>query len=613
MTPQPLTPHHDGSERHVPNQAPDLGDTVSVFARIPPDSGVASVAVRSLVDGEPRVTEAVLDRQEGGWSWWRADLPVRNHLTPYRFLLHGRDGTRWLNQLGVFDYDVPDATDFRLVAHQPPPAWAAGSVIYQIFPDRFDRSPAAADRPLPDWAIPCEWDTPVIGRGSETPHQFYGGDLDGIAGRLDHLADLGANTIYLTPIFPAVSNHRYNATTFDQVDPLLGGDEALARLAAAVHERGWRLLGDITTNHCGDTHAWFDVAMSDVGSPEREMFYFDAAGDYVSWLGVKSLPKLNWGSPLLRERFCHGPDAVLARWLRRPYGLDGWRVDVANMTGRFGGDDLNHEVARLVRTAVVSARPDALLVAEHGHDSTGDLDRDGWHGAMNYAGFSRPVWSWLRADDLHLTDFIGVAGGLPRRDGPAALASMRWFAALASWRSLTASWQLLGSHDTPRIRTTVGDADRGEVAAGLLLTMPGTPMIFAGDELGLRGVNGEDSRTPMPWRRPETWDRRTLGYYQRLIALRNTRPALRHGGLRWLYADVDTLVFVREAAGDAVLVLARRAAGEPVRLPVAAVGSCRSGGLANLYGGAADLVPDASGGLTLPADGPTFQAWHLPR
>jgi alpha-glucosidase len=272
------------------------------------------------------------------------------------------------------------------------------------------------------------------------------------------------------------------------------------------------------------------------------------------------------------------------------------------MTGRRGGDDLTHEVARLLRAAVTGARSDALLIAEHTHDATGDLDRDGWHGIWNQAGFLRPVWSWLRAEELDLPDFIGSPGGIPVRDGQATLATIRAFSALVSWRSLTGSWNLLGSFDTPRVRTVVGDAARGEVAAGLLLTMPGTPMICAGDEWGLRGDNGEDSRTPMPWHRPESRDGRTFGYYRDLIALRRAQPALRRGGLRWCHADPDALVFARETPDQAVLVLARRAAGQPIRLP--------GGPASNLYGGAPDLVPDAAGRVTLPADGPTFQVWQ---
>jgi alpha-glucosidase len=281
------------------------------------------------------------------------------------------------------------------------------------------------------------------------------------------------------------------------------------------------------------------------------------------------------------------------RWLD---ALDGWRIDVANMTGRRGADDFALSVARRMRAAVTAARPDALLLAEHAHDASADLDRGGWHGAMNYAGFTRPLWTWLRSDDLALPNFLGVPGGVPRRTGGAAVDAMRTFGAVVSWQSRLASWNLLGSHDTPRVRTVVGDAARHEVAAGLLLTLPGTAMLFAGDEIGLRGGNGEGSRTPMPWHRPREWDSATLHTYRRLIALRRAEPALRCGGLRWLHVGDDALAFVREGAerGADILVYARRAPGRPVRLPGVVIGE-------NLYGGA---------GPQLTGDGPTLQVWR---
>jgi alpha-glucosidase len=599
-----MSPHHDGSL--VSNPAPALGDTVTVFVRVPAGTRVDRMYVRSTPDGEPRFAEAVVDRRDERGQWWRAEVAVRNPVTTYRFLLATPAGARWLTALGVVAHDVPDTTDFRLLAYAPPPAWAGDAVIYQIFPDRFARSAAAGGRPAPDWAIPCDWDTPVVGRGPETPRQLYGGDLDGVAERLDHLAGLGVNTVYLTPVFPGRSNHRYDAAAFDRVDPLLGGDEALQRLAGAVHDRGWRLIGDLTTNHTGDAHPWFTAAAdADAGAVEREMFYFDAAGDYECWCGNTSLPKLNWGSAELRRRLVTGPDAVVPRWLRPPYGLDGWRIDVANMTGRRGADAYTAEVATLLRDAAAGARPDALIVAEHFHDGTGDLDRGGWHGTMNYAGFTRPVWSWLRGSEPVAAGFAAVPGDVPRRDGSAALATMRAFAALQSWRTLTASWNLVGSHDTPRIRTITGDPARVEIAVGLMLTLPGTPTIFAGDEIGLRGANGEDARRPMPWHRPDTWDAATLAAYRALVALRRGEAVLRRGGLRWAYADADTLVFLRETRDDGGLVaMARRSAGAPVRL--AGVGAAE-----NVYGGAPALRPDAAGAVELSGDGPTFQVWRL--
>ncbi|MFY1700374.1 alpha-amylase family glycosyl hydrolase [Micromonospora sp. WMMA1923] len=598
-----MRPHHDGSALYVPEQAPALGDTVSVFVRVPADDDVRTVHVRTTPDGEPKFAEAVLDRRTGDELWYRAEVPVRNPVSRYRFLLSGRGTRRWLDAAGVHDHDVPDAGDFRLVAYDPPPAWVRDAVVYQIFPDRFARSAAADTRTVPDWAIGCDWDTPVVGYGPQTPRQFYGGDLDGITERLDHLDRLGVNTVYLTPVFPARSNHRYDAASFDHVDPLLGGDAALARLAAAVHARGWRLIGDITSNHTGDAHEWFTSAR-DGSAAERELYYFDAAGDYESWNGVRSLPKLNWGSAELRRRFATADDSLLRRWLRPPYGLDGWRVDVANMTGRRGRDAYTHEVAALLRRTVAETRPDALVVGEHGHDHTGDLDADGWQGTMNYVGFTDPVWSWLKHGDEPVPNFLGTPGGVVRRSAPEMLATMDVFRSLVSWRAYTHSWQLLSSHDSARIRTVVGDAARHEVAAGLLATMPGTPMVFAGDEWGLTGGNGEGSRTPMPWHRPQDVDQGTFAAYRSLLALRRDEPALRHGGLRRVYADADTLVFLRESPAGSVLVLARRAAGRPVRLvglPAAT----------NRYGGAPDLRPDATGALVLPADGPTFQVWRL--
>ncbi|QDY06462.1 glycoside hydrolase family 13 protein [Micromonospora sp. HM134] len=619
-----LSPHHDGSALYVPEQEPALGQTVPVFVRVPEGTDVRQVHVRTTGDGEPRFVEATVDRRDGHDVWWRADVEVRNPVSNYRFMLTGTTGYRWLNAAGPVDHDVPDHGDFKLVSHAPPPAWARDALIYQIFPDRFARSAAADGRTPPDWAIPCDWDTPVVGHGPQTPRQFYGGDLDGITERLDHLDRLGVNTVYLTPIFPARSNHRYDAAGFDTVDPLLGGDAALVRLAAAVRARGWRLLGDITSNHTGDAHEWFTRALSDVDAPERELYYFDVpTGDgeptYESWNGVRSLPKLNWGSAELRRRFATAPDSLLRRWLRPPYGLDGWRVDVANMTGRRGADAYTHEVARLLREVVTQTRADGLLLAEHGHDHTGDLDRDGWHGTMNYVGFTDPVWSWLRAGPgdagghAPLPNFLGTPGGVRRRDAHAVLATMNSFRSLISWRSYTHSWQLLGSHDSARIRTVVGDAARQEVAAGLLATLPGTPVVFAGDEWGLTGGNGEGSRTPMPWHRPERRDTGTFAAYRALLALRRDTPELRHGGLRWVHADADTLVFLREATTGAVLVLARRAAGPPVLLTGLPITASTGAGPAgeNLHGGAPALRPAADGGVTLPGDGPTFQVWRL--
>ncbi|HEU4349038.1 MAG TPA: alpha-amylase family glycosyl hydrolase, partial [Actinoplanes sp.] len=181
--------------------------------------------------------------------------------------------------------------------------------------------------------------------------------------------------------------------------------------------------------------------------------------------------------------------------------------------------------------------------------------------------------------------------------------------AAAPWQATAASWSLIGSHDSARIRTIVGDAGLVEVAAGLLFTMPGVPMVYAGDEIGLTGVNGEDARKPFPWHRPQTWDRRTFEAYRSLAALRRDHDALRRGGLRWAHAHGDVLVFLRESATERLLVFAARAPHEPVRLRARGLGL--DGAAANVYGGAGPLRAGPDNHLTLPGDGPTFQVWQL--
>jgi alpha-glucosidase len=534
--------------------------------------------------------------------WWRARFPVYGSRVAYRWVLAGGDvGYAWVNGTGVVPHDVPDADDFVVTLGGDGPDWHLESVVYEVFPDRFSASGRNGTRP--DWAVPRAWGDRPTGRGPETPRELFGGDLAGIEARLGHLESLGVTALYLTPVFPAGSTHRYDAASFDHVDPLLGGDQALASLTAAAHARGIRVVGDLTLNHVGDRHEWFAAARSDPAAPERAMFYFgdDLPHGYESWLGVRTLPKLNWGSPELRGRM----GEVVRRWLEAPYELDGWRIDVANMVGRHNGSELTSEVAREVRSAVDGA----LLVAEHGHDFRPDLAGDGWHGVMNYAGFLRPVWSWLRGPTLpeHLErqPWGDVPVGLPRLSGGNCAATMRAFRAGIPWSSVLHSWVLLDSHDTARFRTVAGSRERHLVGVGLQMTTPGVPMVFAGDELGLEGAWGEDGRRTMPWDAPASWDEALLRGYRDLIALRRSSEALARGGIRYAHVDDDAIAYLRETRTERVLCLARRADGPAVELPAAALGAAA---LAPLHGGEATI--DA-GTVRLPEGGPAFHAWRI--
>jgi alpha-glucosidase len=604
-------PHHDGSSLYVPDDVPALGSTASVFVRIPHGDGATDVHVRSTPDAEAELFPGVVDRTTDTDTWWRCEVPVRNPGTHYRFLLQGGPrGYRWLTGTGLHGHEVSDAFDFGLTAPPGPPGWARDAFVYQIFPDRFARSAHADRRSVPAWARPAGWDDPVDALGPTVASQLYGGDLDGIAAHLDHVADLGADTVYLTPFFPAESNHRYNATDFSAVDPLLGGDESLARLSDALHRRGMRLLGDLTTNHSGDTHEWFRTALADRDAVERGFYYFAGpdSDEYEAWLGYRTLPKFRFSSTELRRRLLEGPTSIAGRWLEPPFSLDGWRVDVGHMTGRRAADDFNADVTKALRRTLADTGRELLLLAEHSFDAGPDLGPDRWHAVMDYSAFTTPVRSWLRDPETDEHRHPGLPPLVPRLPAESAVLTMREHLARRPWPATASSWSILSSHDTARIRTIVRSRELHEVAAGLLFTLVGAPMVFAGDEIGLTGTFGEDARTPFPWDRPEHWDRHTLDAYRALARLRRHSPALRRGGLRWVAAQGDALAFQREAPEERLLVHAARCPGDPIRLPAASLGL--TGGAPNVYGGAPDLVADGPT-VALRGDGPTFQVWRL--
>lgn len=602
--------HHDGSGLYAPDRRVALGETVTLRVRTDADAGVDRVWLRTVQDGEPLHVEATADGERDGERWFAVDLELHNPLTNYRFILErGGDSIR-LDGAGLTRREGTDERDFRLNTVDQAPDWLRDAVVYQVFPDRFAPDPGGAlPAPLPDWATHRPWDAEPAAHGREMGREIFGGTLGGIESRLDHLSDLGITTLYLTPVFPGRTNHRYDASTFDHVDPLLGGDAALASLTAAAHARGLRVVGDLTTNHTGAGHEWF-AASADPAAPESAHYLWNEAhDDWVGWLGHRGLPKLDWRDPALAARM----DAVVRRWLSAPYDLDGWRIDVANMTGRHRDVDLNARVAAAVRAAATAARPDAAVIAEHFHDAAADLRMGGWDATMNYAGFLRPVWQWLAQPGTGVR-WLEAPYPIPSRTGVETAGTMRDVLAATPWRVAARGWNLLSTHDTPRFRTVAGSAERQHVAAMMLFTYPGTPFVFAGDEGGLTAVNGEHARTPMPWedidRGGPRWDGATHALYRELGTMRRDACALRHGGLRWALIEDDALVYLRECAHERLAVLVARDAFSPRALSLGHAVS----GLEPLVGaGTAVDVRMSEGRVTLSTEGPAAQAWRIHR
>lgn len=456
---------------------------------------------------------------------------------------------RWRVDLGaIATIDVPD--------------WIRGAVMYQVFPDRFANGDPSNDPPDVDpWGADPRRDT------------FQGGDLAGVVDHLDHLERLGVEVLYLNPVVTSPSNHRYDASDYHHVDPMLGGDAGFDALRTATAERGMRLVVDLSINHCHPRHAAFaDVRDRGPDSPYWSWFrvdewplqvryrphrrppgfahFTDADADrfaeetgipfvtvtddgpfiettYDAWYGVPSMPRFDLTNPEARAYLVD----VGRHWLTR-FDADGIRMDVARY--------IELDVWRQARPAFRAARDDAYLLCEIFGDAGAWLQGDTFDGVMNYI-----------ARDL-IRHFC--AGGI---DGAAWSAGVERMLAAVTPEATEASQVLLGSHDTPRIRTVLGgDAWRVALATFLQFTLPGTPSVYYGDEVGLEGGHDPGMRRAFPWGEEATSP--LVADIVDLAALRRSRPSLRSGAWHHHAAGDDWVAFRRVGSGDEVLVVANR-------------------------------------------------------
>ena len=556
-----LVPHHDGSELYVSDIAPKIGDQVTLRVRIPNTYLFKQGFVRVYEDAEPRTYPIKKATKRSTESWYEVTIPIHNIHTIYRFVFIGIGKYEWLNAHGLTDHDVHSNNDFQIVSTPANPTWIHESVFYQIFPDRFARS--GRINITPEWAQPRAWNELPRGRSKYTGTELYGGDLYGVAEHLKHIENLGVNGIYFTPMFPSRSNHRYDAIDFDHVDPVLGGDKALLSLLKEARDKGIKILGDLTSNHCGVGHTWLAKAKANPKSKERSYFYWDKSikWGYVGWYGLQSLPKFNFASKDLREAMYGAKNSIVKKWISPKFGMAGWRIDVGNMTGVQGADDFHTEVMYGIRKAMQEVNPDTWLVAENGDFKASDLNGLGWQGAMNYQGFMRPLWNWINRNPEITGGFQGLPFAMPKIDGKQLVASIQEFNASIPWRSLTASMLLLDSHDTARMRTVLlGDRAAHIAAMTMMLTYPGVPSIFAGDEIGLEGSWGEDARRTINWEDQSGWDLEFMAEVKKLVALRKSQKALMHGGLRWVAVEADYVAYLRESKNESILVFISRSA-----------------------------------------------------
>jgi neopullulanase len=424
------------------------------------------------------------------------------------------------------------------------PDWVKHAVFYQIFPDRFCRSPRTQH---PRGIQFKPWGTPPEEQG------YQGGDLYGIVEKLDYLKDLGITALYLNPIFSAASNHRYNAFDYMQVDPLLGGEPALRELLDEAHRRGMKVVLDGVFNHCGRGFWPFHHLLENgSNSPYADWFTvkeyplhpYPEEGqphNYATWWEVVSLPKLNTNNPGVRDYILQ----VARHWLE--FGMDGWRLDVPQ---EIDDDDFWREFRRVVK----GVNPEAYIIGEIWHPAQRWLQGDMFDAVMNYQ-ITGPILNFFGADDLNLTwshqDII-LKAGTDAADFRAQILAMF---DLYDWEIHYAQWNMLDSHDMPRALWLLNE-DKAALRLAVLcqMTMPGAPCVYYGDEVGLSAGGDPFCRAAFPWDRPESWDTSLQDFYRAAINLRKAHPALQIGDFAFLHAQGKTVVYRRRLAGQEILV-----------------------------------------------------------
>lgn len=436
------------------------------------------------------------------------------------------------------------------------PDWVYDAVFYQIFPDRFARSER-----VPKAGNLEAWDSPP------TIHGYKGGDLLAIAERLDYLEDLGVNALYLTPVFQSASNHRYHTHDYHRVDPMLGGDEGLRNLLDRAHERGMRVILDGVFNHASRGFFQFnDILENGERSAYLDWFKVHSyplnaygGGDlgYDAWWGLPALPKFNTDTPAVREFLLE----VSERWLR--FGIDGWRLDVPS---EIDDDEFWREFRRRCR----AVRADAYSVGEIWDEAGRWLAGDMFDGVMNYP-LTRAIFGLVGRSLNH--EELGKSGlnGIPTLDSGAFAERVSELVQEYRPAAVHGQLNLLGSHDTPRVATALGnDAAAVRLAYLLMFVLPGAPCIYYGDELGLTGGHDPHNRGAMPWDEPQSWDDELRTYVRGLAHLRKQRVELRRGTAAVRALEGGVVLIERRAEGDSgghTVVFVNVADGERVVQP----------------------------------------------
>ncbi len=548
------------------------GEECTLRIHIPETVGTKAVElVLQRENGEAfREVDFCFLKQQGPYHIWQCRFALEAPgLFFYYFRITGNTGTFRLFKYG--DDTNMEAGDLWQISCIPEdfttPDWAKGAVIYQVFPDRFCKmGECDLTGKLTPYTVHESWNEEVSWqpdhKGEVLNNDFYGGNFRGITEKMDYIASLGTTILYLNPISKSFSSHRYDTGDYKMPDPMLGTEADFRAMCVAAHARGIRVILDGVYSHTGSDSRYFDKnnrfggegAYCTTQSPYYSWYTFHSYPDvYDSWWGFDTLPTVRKLDPAFLEYIIDGEDSVIAHWLA--LGADGFRLDVA--------DELPNEFVDRLKKRLRQLRPDALLMGEVWEDASNKISYDirrryfvdgTLDSIMNYP-FRKAILDFLwKADDgsAFRNCVMTVMENYPEQ-------------------VVFCNMNLLGTHDTPRILTTLVDDSDGTreelakrfltpeqrqlahrqmlVATVLQYTLPGSPSVYYGDEAGMEGGKDPFNRRPYPWGNE---DEALLRHYRSLGQLRRDHPALRMGKISFFAAEEGRLGYTRSTGEDTV-------------------------------------------------------------
>ncbi len=528
-------------------------------------------------DGSPAFTVKMdLAEKQGVYTIYQATFEIENTgLYFYHFYVHKQTGGfRLFKQGNGTNMEAGDTWQLSCVPQDhTTPDWAKGAVIYQVFPDRFYKAGECdLTGKLEPYEVHEKWDEEVVWKptpaGEVLNNDFYGGNFKGITEKMDYIASLGVDILYLNPIGKSFSSHRYDTGDYKTPDPMLGTLEDFTALCEAAHERGIKVILDGVYSHTGSNSLYFDKqgafggkgAYCSKESPYYSWYTFKEYPDkYVSWWDFDTLPTVNKMDPAFIDYIITGEDSVLAHWLR--LGADGFRLDVV--------DELPNEFVDILYRHLKKLRPDALLMGEVWEDASNKIAYgirrryfvDGvMDSIMNYP-YQKAIIRFLQGGD----------------DGRALAEHVMTIAENYPSQVLACNMNMLGTHDTPRILTALVDdfdgsreelakrklsprqrelaSQRLKLASVLQFTLPGSPSIYYGDEAGMEGGKDPFNRRTYPWGGE---DQQMLTHFRYLGTLRKKYGALRVGNVRFFSNSEGKIGFTRTAETGTVKIYVNR-------------------------------------------------------